>query len=640
MKRIQFFSIYDGASGYYLKEGEKLLSQIDLNKDLDINDLLERYNIKLYFDNGLYLNSWDKQKRDELKEKTNACWQLVKSFFLKLDSETIETAFDQVLFQYRSNFWEIINQLEIYKKISEEVLQEILDKYPKEIRNILQEERIVRKFSESIRTFLLANSNTAELILSASEEHNSRNPRKLFFPKSLSDNDKEKIIQDYLDSEKPNLNYVSLVEFTKDSTLKLSDKTKLKAKRITNKISNDLLNSDLTSSHVYGVEVALNKEQIVPVTYRNESNTLTVTYSYDILINVIKSQCLSCLFKEIFFFLDEQGLITLVSKTSEINTMESIFMRSKNEYFKGLAFSKKNMLSLAQIALTQHLLKVNTLSLNDLIKTYLKKNSEYDGELSKLRFTFPTESLSDVEKIRLIAPELESLLKQYQLYLTDGEIDFELLGISSTPVNFSQIQSNVENKYLYANQNTNIGELFHPFFSNQGFLHYIDLFKDKYDNFYSLLTSEDVRLENFEDYQVQQIDKLISENHLYVDENGMLRIRNVIKFYLLKKLYENEVLSYWHFPPNFRNEMDKMLDEKLCYSKSTLFTDQEIAYLNYYLNKREFTDGPDLRNKYLHGTNPSSAEENSTDFAYYLRIVILCLLKIEEDLHLYQELNN
>lgn len=78
----------------------------------------------------------------------------------------------------------------------------------------------------------------------------------------------------------------------------------------------------------------------------------------------------------------------------------------------------------------------------------------------------------------------------------------------------------------------------------------------------------------------------------------------------------------------------------VCYAESKLFTKHEVTYLNYYLNKKEFTDGPDLRNKYLHGTNIDSDKSSQNDYLMYLRIVILCLLKIEDDLMLAAESKN
>ena len=49
-------------------------------------------------------------------------------------------------------------------------------------------------------------------------------------------------------------------------------------------------------------------------------------------------------------------------------------------------------------------------------------------------------------------------------------------------------------------------------------------------------------------------------------------------------------------------------------------------------HKKEFTNGLDLRNKYLHGTNSFSETEHKSDYYTLLKIIILTLLKIEDDI--------
>jgi hypothetical protein len=62
------------------------------------------------------------------------------------------------------------------------------------------------------------------------------------------------------------------------------------------------------------------------------------------------------------------------------------------------------------------------------------------------------------------------------------------------------------------------------------------------------------------------------------------------------------------------------------------FTEQ--SYFNYFLNKREFTNGLDMRNSYLHGTqtNPEEIQEHEYAYYSYLKLLTLILLKIEDDL--------
>ena len=63
----------------------------------------------------------------------------------------------------------------------------------------------------------------------------------------------------------------------------------------------------------------------------------------------------------------------------------------------------------------------------------------------------------------------------------------------------------------------------------------------------------------------------------------------------------------------------------------TLFSIPEQKYMNYILNKSEFSDGLDLRNKYVHGTSPNDEKENHQNYIEFLKIMILIVIKINEE---------
>jgi hypothetical protein len=75
-----------------------------------------------------------------------------------------------------------------------------------------------------------------------------------------------------------------------------------------------------------------------------------------------------------------------------------------------------------------------------------------------------------------------------------------------------------------------------------------------------------------------------------------------------------------------------MFENHLIKFENTLLTINERNYFNYYLNKKEFTNGSDLRNKYSHGTNSFSENEHKNDYYTLIRIIILTLMKIEDDI--------
>jgi hypothetical protein len=65
-----------------------------------------------------------------------------------------------------------------------------------------------------------------------------------------------------------------------------------------------------------------------------------------------------------------------------------------------------------------------------------------------------------------------------------------------------------------------------------------------------------------------------------------------------------------------------------------LMTDAEADYFNYFLNKAGFSNGPNLRNRYLHGSQ-ARADGDEAHFNTYLiavRLVVALVIKMNDDL--------
>lgn len=73
-------------------------------------------------------------------------------------------------------------------------------------------------------------------------------------------------------------------------------------------------------------------------------------------------------------------------------------------------------------------------------------------------------------------------------------------------------------------------------------------------------------------------------------------------------LYQNEVGAFYWYDKPFQEEAKIMQSENLVYFESTLFSKPEQDYFNFFLNKSEFTNGLDLRNKYVHGSQDKPEE--------------------------------
>jgi len=632
LNRCVFHSKDDLSAGYNLKKAEELLNDIEIAPIYEINNLLELYSVKLYFDNELFLSTWNEITKIKFKAKITEAWSRIKDFWLTINDENIAAYVGSLEFHYKKSFWELFNYFQIYKKIDKGIFPMILQNYSFQLNYILSHKNTVFHFDKEIRAFLIDYNKTAELLLANFEEGNRFKEASYIFPQSLTLSDKENIMSKYIDYEEANLNYIRLIEHSKDSNnLKLSARVRLKAKKKSEELNDKIFEEG--HSWKVGVQVILDKDQIEPVIFSNKDHVLEVSYSEVLLDKQINNVALFFLFKNLFGYTDDHGLITLVNKEKEMDVLERTLMKSKNEYLAGITFQRKSQLSYLQILILNHYLNQKDKSIEVLIESFIKEVLNEYFQLKNLQFRFPTSNSTFLERIRILAPELEFLLKQYQVYSNEGEIDFELIEINSNPLGFSEIKSLVDKKYGYINDNK-IYFLKYHFFSDQSMLHYVEPFNDKYSNLYDLLTNEDVKLENFKDYQKDVIRQLISEDYLIVDTNNNVKIKKQILLSLIGDLHRDEVISYWHYPLEIRNVIDEMNSENFVKFETTLFSKQEINFFNYYLNKKEYTNGLDIRNKYLHGTNRGSEKEHEYEYYILLKLIILTLLKIADDLML------
>jgi hypothetical protein len=635
--RVEFHSKEDLASRHNLELAEKTLNAFDAEEDFDINDIIELYQIKLYFDNNLYLDTWNESDKRNYIEIKDESWIKIREFCLKINNGNIIAFFNEIEYSYYDSFWDLIEIFQIYKKLDKNILNEISKSSRFNISYVLRNRKTVEYFDIQIKKYLINNPSSTEIIVSGLEHKFAANTEVLHFPKSLSSDDKEAIIQNYLDKGlNANLNYVNLIIQSRDNELKLSPRTRLKAKKLAEELNNDIKNNGVTWD--MRIQVTLSKDQIEPVKSSFENSTITYSYSEKWIDESKDYGSLFHVFSQLFKYIDVQGCITLVNKNREIDAFEKVFIRSKNEFLISEQFHQKSMLSQLQLLLYLGYLNHNNIKIEEIlsfiVNEYLNKNYKIKG----LTITFPSDKSSPLEKIRMLAPEFEFLLKQYKLYVEENDIDFELLQLNSFPLYLSDIKSKVANKYVYGKGNEFL-KLRYVFFSRQSMLWYIEPFKDKYKNFYELIFNENVAINDFQDWQKLQIKNLISEEYLFINKNNFVKIKDTNLMYVIGKLHYEEVMSFWYYPTQIRDSICYLENKGILCFENTLFTKDEIKYFNFYLNKKEFSNGLDLRNKYLHGTNSNSIEEQKNDYNILLKLFVLIILKMEDDLLIEKRLN-
>ncbi|MBS7787674.1 hypothetical protein KIH23_10225 [Flavobacterium sp. CYK-55] len=637
LNKVVFYSKEDMAGSMQLKKGENILRNPTKSNYTDINDILELYNIKKYIDNELYLLGWTQEDITNFKQKATEYGKVIGQFLSNVNDDNVIDIYEKTTREYMSSLWELVSNQSVFKRISKTNFNNILSKEPHLIHNILTHKSIVEHYNIELKNFLLTYPQSAEILLSIYEVEEDFNKTQKFVPKSLTVEDKENIISNYIDSSDANYNYLGLIQNVRNrNDFKISDKTRLKAKRL-HKSETEKFFAE-KGGMKYGVSISFPENATkLKEGFIDDDFIANYSYSLDFIKQNNNPYSLFKNFKTLFEYLDIQNRINLVSKKNQMGVFERIMgIHSQNEYRGGTSFSLLEMTSHVQIVAYNKVVNDLGNSLENILHHVFTSAFQEKYEFAEnARFSIPS-AKSYFEKVRLLAPEFESALKQFKLFVEDGNIDFELLQISSSPSTIKDIPSLNQNKYIYFNENNKemVG-CSNLFFSDQTLLAYVEPFKEKkYHTFFDLLAHEQVKFGNYEEYQKPKLNYLIDKGFISVDSDDFIQINNPARLIILKDLYTNEVASFYRYSLELRQEVKKMENENIILLESSLFSKPEQAYFNYFLNKSEFTNGLDLRNSYLHGTqaNPEELEKHEYSYFTYLKLLFLAMLKIEDDL--------
>ena len=166
-------------------------------------------------------------------------------------------------------------------------------------------------------------------------------------------------------------------------------------------------------------------------------------------------------------------------------------------------------------------------------------------------------------------------------------------------------------------------------FSDQSTITYTEKTKSSYNSFCLLIMSEEMRRSDFFEYQLPAIDWLIEKNVVYVDDNEVLRL-NRKYIVILADMYKHDVVCVQYYG-KYKTILTEMKDSNDIRMESTLFSVPETNYLNYMLNRSEYSNGKDLRNKYIHSTYPMEEDVQMQHYMDLLKIMIIIIGKVNEE---------
>jgi hypothetical protein len=283
-----------------------------------------------------------------------------------------------------------------------------------------------------------------------------------------------------------------------------------------------------------------------------------------------------------------------------------------------------------------YLKSINT-CVEDLIEWYFHKNIRDVYSVNNYSFAKSSSKTTFYERCKLLLPEMEGILKQYNLLVEEGEIEQDLLEIKSEHLLLKNCKSLVEKKYIYKQENDFLDTLFYLLFSDQCILAYVSRININYRCFFDLILNESINTNDFGEYEQNELNWLF-DNNVIVDEDDRISFKSMERVFIFYDLYVNRVISYYRVPLDIKTEIDQLITEGLLISESTLFSKPEQEYFNYHLNMSTFNNSLDIRNRYSHRTQPhkDKIQEHQNNYYTILKLFILILLKIDDDLNIYK----
>lgn len=637
--RVCFYSTNDLSIGNSLELAEKAIAKYKSEPASTLTDVIELYHIKKLIDNDCRLKRWSDTQFNQMKEDIKEYNGIIAKHFTQLNKNSLENCYDALDWDYRQAFWDIIDQFKLFSVVDNNFVKYVAKGKQNDLTEILHCRSVVEKFKIELRQIMLEDSNTAHILIDHYiAKHDNITNRKIYLPSNLSMDDKVTIINSYLDSKDPNLNYVRLICQNKDDKngLVLDPQTRVKAERLAQKLNDELMSDSHTVKIPHKLVIAFsNENNIAPTDYRIEEGYPTYLYSVKYIRSCNSIELVeNC--KTLFYWMNRHGLLELINKNSEIDGLEIAFMdKSRNAYPDYSYFHQKNELALYQIyGYNKVLAQLNT-SLEQMLKDFYEAHLFNKYGYPALKLNYPNFEDSWLNKCRIIFPELDSVVKQYNTYVQYDEIDKDIIRLSK-PLKMTEGKSLLLSKYYEINgESSELRTILNNLFSSNTLLSHVTPFKEKhYHNLFDLLNNEEVYYENYKDYQRTNIDFLISHDVIKKSESSRLSIPNNDLKIILKSLWEYRACSYWHHSEKGMKYLDEMADTGWLIKSDNLLTKEEKRYFSYYMDNGEFTNGFAYRNLYAHGCIISEDDTDKHHIAYgvFLRLLTILILKIEDDL--------
>jgi hypothetical protein len=629
-RRVLFHGAGDLAAGVHVERVAEIVAQFGpADAPTDITDVLELHHVQLYLENGILPRAFTAQQEQEAQAKAPQLRSAIARFFSRIDDSNVAAVVADIDREYHQALAELLGRSKAFDRCDAVRMLDALRATGVGLVTMLASKRLVQAYDAEVRAELLADAKNAEHLVSKYLYDGGR--EEIHLPPSFTPADIRDLMDRYIEGPDANPNYVGLIESAPISRVSGVDaKLKLKARRRSVEMNAEFFKNNAGART--GCELTLSESQDDPVTVVLDEMVTKVTFSarwfeettdYPSILNNVQ---------HVFGFANPECLLTLPAYPADMSVLERhLGMKGKTDYHFGIWFRSADTKSLLEVRMLHGFLRSKDIDLEKVISWFFGEYLVEEFGAQYFSFTPSGDGTTYLQKVRHLFAEMESVANQFSLYVQDGELDRELLAITADQVRYKLLPTLVEGKYLYATDETEIVNVLHLLFSDQSRLNYIseDL---RDDDAARLLIRHEVAYTDFHEYQREPLDYLLGLGVLK-NTGTQVQLADAEQYLVLRSLFHTEAASYFHLPPAGRAVADAMVARGWVTRRSTLLSEAEGEYFNYFLNNVDFSNGPQLRNKYAHGSQPDSGGEDAyyRDYLIALRLVLALVIKINDD---------
>lgn len=633
-RRIKFFGPGDLANAFVAEQAVEFLHSYVAGRSITcLNDALELYNALEFARHEILPVTLNDSDRGVLASNTKVLTGQISDYFLGLNELNLDEHFQGLEYEYMSDLLMLLQRFDVGGRIGKHLLFEAIFRIPVPLWVLLSNSKFVKAYDRELSEVVLSEPANAIFVL---DTHLIRKSGSIYtLPLSLSGEDYQQLLLAYIDSESPHPNYTQVIAEAKNSERwGITDKVRMRAKNRLDELSNELLVSGAGSSIRHGYGVRIDPLQDGPVLNSMEESTEGVTFIRSLGGKYLQSTKDPFPIIENFAYLigymDELGFLLMPSFRAQLGILRQLVVSGKESYPRDSTFHLVDGMTIGGTQAYYNFLQDVGIDVESIIEWFFNQYISEAYEVHNFCYTPSDPKSSFLTKIRHLAPEMDGIAKQYSLFCEEGELDRELFTMSSRPRSWKAIPSLSREKYLVAISGSYCETVLGLLFDGQIGVTYISE-EVKAERFVDLVTRHEVRYDMLRGLQQKLVDSLIVEDLVAVNE-GILALANLNQIAVLRHIHYREAAPFKHYGPNLSEAALALVDKGWLSFHSALLTPAEASYFNFWLNRSEFSDGPDLRNSYSHGTNTADLRAHEESYLRLLRLMISLVLKINDDL--------